>query len=89
MVANFIQFDEGFKPTIFECIDRALVKTLGIDVAKALYFYMLDVHKMSDDQLQQRPTEVIQHLKEMLGESGFRALERAINSEIRARFEIN
>ena len=78
-------FDKGFDPTLFESIDKVLVATLGKNVVLALY-YQTGIPK---NELHQRPLEVIQHLKTMLGEVGFRVIERPIISEIRARFEIS
>lgn len=84
-----VVFDKGFEPTLFECIDKALATTLGRDVVSTFYFYMTEQSNLTKAQLPEKPPEVIRYLKDMLGEMGFRALQRPLISSIRARFEIS
>lgn len=84
-----VVFDKGLEPTLFESIDKALVTTLGKVTVETFYFHMTEKHKITKAQLPQKASQVIEYLKNILGEAGFHTIEKPMISSIKARFEIN
>ncbi|MGI0090564.1 MAG: hypothetical protein ACREBS_02535 [Nitrososphaerales archaeon] len=61
---------------------------LGEDVVQTLYFAISEKFRLPKKEFLQKPLEVVNHLREILGEDGFRIPEKAIISQIRETFEI-
>lgn len=83
-----IPHEKGFDPSLFECADKALTATLGKITVTTLYYAIQERYHLQESEFPQRPNEVILHLREMLGEIGFRVLERPIITQIMQTFEI-
>lgn len=83
-----IPLDKGFDPSLFDCIDTALTTTLGKITITTFYYAIQEKNHLLESEFPKKPNEVILHLKEILGEVGFRVLERPIIAQIRQTFEI-
>ena len=80
--------DKGFDPSLFECIDRALKATIGGDAVATFYYYTREIHGIPQNEFPKRPFEVLQHLKDMFGETGYQVLEKPIIAQIKETFQI-
>ena len=83
-----IPHEKGFDPSLFDCMDKALTATLGKTTITTFYFAIQERYQISESEIPQKPNQVILGLKEILGEVGFRVLERPMMSQIKQTFEI-
>lgn len=81
--------ERGFNPSLFECIDKALTATIGKEAVATFYYYTNEVHRIPQSEFPRKPIEVLQHLKDMFGEAGYRVLEKPIIAQIRETFGIS
>ena len=72
-----------------DCIDEALSSILGDGAVKSLYYAITTRFNFPGSEFPQRPLEVLEDLKKILGESGYIVLERAIRNQIEATFNVN
>lgn len=77
--------DIGFNAKIFKCIDKAL-GTLGRGVKESFYYQIQEKHNLPIEQFPTHPLELIEHLKQILGENGSLIVEKLIAKEIRVEF---
>ncbi len=77
--------DRGFNGEISRCIEKAL-DSLGEGVKQSFYFQIKEKYDLPKEQFASRPTEIIEHLEEILGPTGSSVVERLIVREIRNMF---
>ena len=73
---------------MFGCIDRALSSVLGRQAIEAFYFLIESNYNLPKSKFSEKPLDLVEHLKKILGPLAFRALERVMVSEINETFEI-
>ena len=65
-----------------------MTATLGKTTITTFYFAIQERYQIPESEFPQKPNQVILGLKEILGEVGFRVLERPMMSQIKQTFEI-
>lgn len=83
-----IPHEKGFDPSLFDCLDKALTATLGKTTITTFYYAIQEKYHFPESDFPIKPNEVITCLKEIIGEIGFRVLERPIIAQIKQTFEI-
>jgi hypothetical protein len=84
-VSNFSR--KGFNATLFECIDSALSK-LGETSKIALYYQIASNKGMDRKTLQSKPLDIVEGLREILGQAGSSFFEDLIVGEIETSFDL-
>ncbi len=80
--------EKSFGSTLFSCIDKALSSILG-RLAIESFYYLIDTnYGLPKSKFPEKPLELIEHLKKILGPLAFRAIERVMVTEIKEAFEI-
>ena len=79
--------EKGFNGKISRCIDRAL-DSLGAGVRQSLYFQIERKFHVQKGELEHKPSEVIEHLQEILGPTGSSFVEKLLIREIRKEFDL-
>ena len=80
--------EKGFDPSLFDCMDKALTATLGKTTITTFYYAIQERYHVPESEFPQKPSQVVSGLREILGEIGFRVLERPLISQIKQTFEI-
>lgn len=88
MASKNTTFDKGFNATLFESIDNALVAILGKEAVSTFYFAVEEKFRIPKGEFSQRPLEVLEGLKTILGDAGFGVLQAGIKSKVRDRFGV-
>ncbi|MGA2874275.1 MAG: hypothetical protein ABSE82_01940 [Nitrososphaerales archaeon] len=83
-----MQFEKGFNPTLFDCIDVALTSVLGRESVSTFYYAITANFKLQSMEFERKPLKVIQYLRLIIGEPAFALLEGAVLSHIKRRFQI-
>ncbi|MDG6906029.1 MAG: hypothetical protein JRN20_09625 [Nitrososphaerota archaeon] len=83
-----IVHEKGFIPTLFQSVDEAISSVLGRETTSTLYYAIQMRYDLSDEKFRQKPLDLIQHLQEILGESGFQTIEGSIRSNIKKEFDV-
>lgn len=83
-----LQFQKGFHPTLFDCIDIALTTVLGKEAVSTFYYAISEKSKIPLFEFERNPTEILRHLEEILGVEAFKGLEKCIISNIQVVFQI-
>ena len=83
-----VHFEKGFDPTLFDCIDESLASVLGRETIDTFYYSIQESYNIPKSKFPEKPLELIEKLRIILGEIGFRVLEKAIVSEIKERFHL-
>ena len=79
--------EKGFGPTLFDCINVALVSTLGQESVSTFYYAIQETFHLPQKEFERKPLEMLQHLKEFLG-VGYGILEVPILRQIKNTFGI-
>ncbi len=79
--------DKGFNARIIDCIDRAL-DVFGPGSRAAIYYQLTDIHGLSREDFQSRPSIMIDQLRQMLGKTGSVLIEKLIIKEIEKSFSL-
>lgn len=82
------RFEKGFNGTLFDCIDKAIVSILGKDAVITFYYAIQQRFNFSEKEFAQRPLQMLEDLKAILGEAGYGVLEKAIRSQIEETFNL-
>lgn len=69
-------------------MDRALSSVLGRQAIEAFYYLIETNYGLPKSKFPEKPLELIEHLKKILGPLAFRAIERVMVTEIKETFEI-
>jgi hypothetical protein len=80
--------EDGLNRAIFQCVDRALSR-LGETSKTALYYQIATRKKIERRQLETRPLEVVEGLRDLLGVSGYAFFEKLIARELKMTFDLN
>ena len=83
-----VEFEEGFNPTLFKCIDKAITSILGREAVSTFYYAIEETNHIPEADFPKRPLDVLQYFEKILGESGFAIIEKAIIVEIENTFKI-
>jgi len=81
-------YEKGFNATLFDSIDKALTLSLGGPTVSTLYYAVQATRNLPKEQFQRRPLDVLEGLKAILGEEGFRFLEEQIVNRITETFQV-
>jgi hypothetical protein len=83
-----LEYEKGFNPTLYDCIDRALSSLLGRQAVSTFYFAVEEKFNLPEAEFERRPLELIYYLRSIFGEAGFGIVEKAIVSQFKATFQI-
>jgi hypothetical protein len=79
---------KDFNSKLFDAIDAGLVSVLGREAVSSFYYNIEENHNISREEFKDRPVEVLEHLRVLLGESGFSILLVPILDQIKDTFAI-
>ena len=82
-------FEKGFNPTLFECFDKALVSVLGRESVSTFYYFVHEKVGIPESEFSRRPVEVLQRIRDLVGEVSFSLLEKGIIAQVKERFRID
>lgn len=81
-------YDKGFHATLFDCVNEELISVLGRDSVLTFYYLIRKRVNLREEEFAQKPIEVLEGLRSVLGEHGFRVVERGLLSNIKRSFSI-
>src|SRR5580698_3657773 len=83
----FTGAEKGFDPTLFDCIDNALISILGKEAVLVFYYVIGEQYHLAEKEFERKPLELLQHLEGILG-VGYVIVENAIKEGIRKTFQV-